>query len=258
MSLQRKYGFECPVCEQTIFSDTEPCPHCLSQYLFDKECSPDEFERSAQRLRKKLKNKPDFQIQKQLVQLLFLRGMEIRYSAPDKALQLFEEVVELEPNNWESRLKISWLSIRFIRYDRAIVVLLPVVDSPETTLLQKQRAYSNLSCAENWKPKSYSNNHHAESWARKGIALDGKGTSKLWENLATALKNQNKLEESSDALKQALKIGPKSLNVLEMYATLERQIKTEKKRQMKKKLTSLNLSSPIRLFSPTKNPYRKI
>jgi len=179
--------------------------------------------------------------------------MKLRYSNPAESLSFFEEILNLDPKHWESRLKVSWLSIRFEKSQRAIEVLLPVVESTETTILQKQRAYTNLSCAENWKTKD-SNNADAENWARTGIALDGEGSAKLWENLATALKSQNKLTEAREAFKKALKLNPKSKNAIERQASIEKHLKIKKKKNDQGK-QNLLIKSPR---AKTNQTYKKV
>jgi len=169
--------------------------------------------------------------------------MKIRYTNAAESLLFFEEVLKLDPKNWESRLKISWLSIRFEKSQHAIEVLLPVINSTETTVLQKQRAYTNLSCAENWKTKD-SKFEEAENWARLGIALDGEGTAKLWENLATSLKSQNKLSEARDSFKKALKLNPKSKNAIERQASIEKHLRIHKKKDETGAVQNLLIKSP--------------
>jgi len=194
-------------------------------------------------LREKLsKHEDDKDVRKELSRLLYFEAMKLRYDNSSESLSLFEEVVELQPEHWEARLKVSWLSIRFTKNERAIEALIPVVESSETTMLQKQRAYTNLSCAENWKEKA-ADYALAEKWARSGIALDSDGTAKLWENLATALKHQNKLEEARQAFKHAIKLNPKSVNAIERQASIDRHLKIQK-RQDGPKTKKFHLKSP--------------
>jgi len=241
---------ECPSCEQPITSDQEICPHCHNDFQIGLELTPEEFSQVIKELRIKVQTHIDESARKDLVKLLYSQAMKLRYVNSAESLSLFEDVVELEPNHWEARLKVSWLSIRFTKNERAIEVLLPVIASDETTVLQKQRAYTNLSCAENWKDKEFANYDQAEKWARIGIDLDKEGTAKLWENLATALKHQNRLEEARAAFKQALKLNPKSINAIERQASIEKHLKIQKKRDGKQK--RFHLKSPREFITGNK------
>jgi len=116
-------------------------------------------------------------------------------------------------------------------------------------MLQKQRAYTNLSCAENWKEKG-ADYALAEKWARSGIDLDREGTAKLWENLSTALKHQNKLEEARQAFKHAIKLNPKSVNAIERQASIDRHLKIQKRQDPKTK--KFHLKSPRDLMGGKK------
>jgi tetratricopeptide (TPR) repeat protein len=241
---------DCPSCEQPITSDQEVCPHCHNDFQIGLELTAEEFSGAVKDLRNKLNTNDDEDARKELVKLLYCQAMKLRYINAAESLVLFEDVVELDSKHWEARLKVSWLSIRFTKNERAIDVLLPVVASTETTLLQKQRAYTNLSCAENWKDKDLANYEEAEKWARTGIDLDGEGTAKLWENLATALKHQSRLEEARIAFKQALKLNPKSINAIERQASIEKHLKIQKKRDGKHK--KFHLKSPREFISGNK------
>jgi len=241
------------VCEQPRISDKEICPHCQTDNQISLELSPDEFNIVVNELRNKLKHKEDPEVRSEVVKLLYSQAMKLRYVNTSESLSLFEEVIKMDPKHWESRLKISWISIRLTNCQRAIEVLLPVVNSADTTMLQKQRAFTNLSCAENWKDKALADYIEAENWARKGIALDGEGSGKLWENLATALKYQNKLGEARIAFKQALILNPKSINAIERQASIDRHLRIQKKKEGKQNL--FNLVSPRGMKN---NQYKKL
>jgi len=166
------------------------------------------------------------------VQLLYSQAMKLRYEDASNSLKFFKEVLKIDKNHTEAALKTSWLCIKFAEYEEATNVLKPVVQSSHTTMLQKQRAYTNLACAAIWDTKN-PNYVMAEGYARDGIKLDGEGTNKLWENLATALKHQNKLEEAREAFRMALQLNPKSVNAIERQASIERHLKIEQKRKRK-------------------------
>jgi len=222
---------ECPTCEQPYTLDQQICPHCKSEYDVPLELSPTEYNALVLDYKDRLeKNENDITAHKELVKLLFLEAMRLRYDNSAQSLSLFEEVVTLQPDNWEARLKVSWLSIRFTKNERAIEVLLPIVESLETNFRQKQRAFTNLSCAENWKENN-ADPILAEKWARDGIDIDKEGTAMLWENLATALKNQLKLEESLVAFKNALKLNPKSWHAKQRKASIERHLNIQTEQQ---------------------------
>jgi len=242
---------ECPTCEQPYTLDQEICPHCRNEIIVGLEMTPAEWKQQVDSLRERHeKSESDKDIRKELGRLLYYEAMRQRYENSSESLSLFEEVVELQPLHWEARLKVSWLSIRFTKNERAIEALLPVVESEETTVLQKQRAYTNLSCAENWKEKT-ADYAQAEKWARLGIDLDNEGTAKLWENLATALKHQSKLEEARQAFKRAIKLNPKSVNAIERQASIDRHLKIQKRQDPKPK--KFHLKSPRDLIGKKKS-----
>jgi len=242
---------ECPTCEQPYTLDQEICPHCRNEIIVVLDMTAGEWKQQVDTLREKLeKSESDKDVRKELGRLLYYEAMRQRYDNSSESLSLFEEVVELHPLHWEARLKVSWLSIRFTKNERAIEVLLPVVESEETTVLQKQRAYTNLSCAENWKERA--DYTQAEKWARMGIDLDNEGTAKLWENLATALKHQNKLEEARQAFKHAIKLNPKSVNAIERQASIDRHLKIQKRHDGAKP-KKFHLKSPRDLIGKKKS-----
>jgi len=227
------------------------CPHCSSEYQVGLELTPEEFKQLRAELRERLEaDADDKKTRKELIQLLYFEAMRLRYEDNIESLALFEEVLELQPNHWEARMKVSWLCIRFMKNERAIEVLLPLVESSEPTILQKQRAYTNLSCAEDWK-KVDPDHVKAENWARIGIELDHEGTSKLWENLATALKSQQKYEEARAAFKHAIKLNPKSVNAIERQASIDRHLKIQKRQERGKKF---HLKNPRDLLPGKKSP----
>jgi len=235
---------ECPTCEQPYTNEENICPHCHNPIVVGLELTPTEWKQQVSKLKDILENNEnDKETRQELSQLLYFEAMKLRYDNSSESLALYEEVVELKPDHWEARLKVSWLSIRFTKSERAIDALLPVVESRETTQLQKQRAFTNLSCAENWKEKD-PNFIKAEQWAREGIALDKEGTAKLWENLATALKNQQRLEEARVAFKQAIKLNPKSVNAIERQASIDRHLKIQKRQEADGKGKKFRLKSP--------------
>jgi len=84
-----------------------------------------------------------------------------------------------------------------------------------------------------------------------GIDLDNEGTAKLWENLATALKHQNKLEEARQAFKHAIKLNPKSVNAIERQASIDRHLKIQKRHDPKPK--KFHLKSPRDLIGKKKS-----
>jgi len=229
-----KTRFEsCPTCEQPVPAEetSNQCPHCKQPLQVGLELdSGVDFEEHRKELAKKFKKNPeDTNIQNELAFLLYAQGMKLRYDAPQNALSFFEEVVKIAPKHYEARLKVSWLAIRFSKYKEAREVLQELLESDNATTLQRQRGYTNLSCAWNWDPEEPSP-VKAEKAARDGIALDEEGTAKLWENLATALRNQQLLEEARIAFRKALTLNPKSLNAIERQASIERHLKIQKKK----------------------------
>jgi len=235
---------DCPTCEQPYTTEENTCPHCHNAFVVVLDLGPTEWKQQVSKLKDILENdENDQDARQELSQLLYFEAMKLRYENSAESLSLLEEVVNVMPDHWEARLKVSWLSIRFTKNERAIEVLLPVVESSETTDLQKQRAYTNLSCAENWKEKD-PDFTKAVQWARAGIALDCEGTAKLWENLATALKNQQRLEEARVAFKHAIKLNPKSVNAIERQASIDRHLKIQKRQEADGKGKKFRLKSP--------------
>jgi len=233
-----KTRFEnCPTCEQPVPQETKICPHCKQPLQVGLETGIDtalDFEAQRTELSRRLKKSPDnTKLRDELALLVYLEAMKLRYDLPQNSLSLFQEVVVISPSHYEARLKVSWLAIRFSKYGLARDILDPVlVEGSDSTQLQKQRAYTNLSCACNWDPEDPAP-AKAEQAARAGIALDGEGTAKLWENLATSLRNQQRLEEAQTAFKRALTLNPKSLNAIERQASIERHLKIQRKRREK-------------------------
>jgi len=249
--MKREKHQTCPNCEQPFPLNTEKCPHCNRLPQIDLDVY--EFEEHKKKLEKKIKKHPDDQfIKDELVQLLYSQAMNLRYDDPSTSLSFFRDVLKLDPDHTEAALKTSWLCIKFAEYEEAIQVLLPVVSRSSTTL-QKQRAYTNLACASIWDPRN-AKYELAEEYARAGIALDGEGTNKLWENLATALKNQNRLEEARDAFQRALKLNPKSANAIERQASIERHLKIEhKKRKKEQRGSRFKIKSPREILGHRKS-----
>lgn len=85
---------------------------------------------------------------------LFSEAMDLRMNNPKKAQKLLEEVIKYDPRHVEARLKLSWclLKMNSFKYDYD-ALLMPVAKSDEANLDQKQRAYTNLSCAIAFNPK---------------------------------------------------------------------------------------------------------
>jgi len=244
---------KCPNCENPYDPALETCPHCHKAPEIDLDIDDENtLQETVKELKSKLKKNPgDKLLRDELSSLLYSQGMKYRYDKPAPSLDYFKECVKVDPDHLEARMKVSWLCIKFSKYLEVQEILKPLVESKETTLLQKQRAYTNLSCAANWAeiPKW----DDAEKYAREGIALDGEGTAKLWENLATALRNQERLQEAHEAFRQALKLNPKSINAIERQASIERHLKVQKK-----KTTTTHkkwkIKSPREFLKGTKSP----
>jgi len=155
--------------------------------------------------------------------------MDMRYDEPARSLILFEEVVKIQPNHYEACLKISWLTIQLNQYQRVREILQRIVDSNDSTIHQKQRAYNNVSCS--WLFQRPPDFVAAETSAFAGIKVDGKGTNKLWENYAASLKHQGRLEEARDAYANALLLNPMSENALQRHASVEKHYKAQRRDQ---------------------------
>jgi len=234
-----KTRFElCPTCEQPVAAEGETiCPHCKQplQVNLDLDSGLD-IDAQRKELEKRIKKNPEDKVARtEFAFFLYSQGMQKRYDAPQNALAFFEEVVKVAPDHYEARLKASWLCIRFSKYKQAREVLEAILESDTATTLQKQRAFTNMSCAWNWDP-DHPSPVEAEKAARAGIALDSEGTAKLWENLATSLRNQDKLEEARTAFRKALKLNPKSLNAIERQASIEKHLKIQRRHEKGSKL----------------------
>jgi len=232
----------CHKCDQVFALKKSTCPHCKAEYTvplsdIDTAVSEEEawvvFENDVKRLRPKIHIQ---ETRAELVDLMFKRAIAARYSQPRRSIDLFTEVVALDPKNWEARIKISWLSIRFSEF-LALVPIVEPITLPDSgaTVEQKQRASNNLVCSYMFRlPMDMVN---AEKYAREGIALDRTGSVKLWENLGSTLKHQGRLVEARDAFNFALTIDPNSdfakanllnLNVAEKQRKKSKPVGTDK------------------------------
>jgi len=159
--------------------------------------------------------------------------METRFKDPMRSRELFKEVLEMDSNHFEARLKLSWHEIRFGNAHCTPGLLEPVVASPTATLEQKQRAYNNLSCA--FLVMVVPDAVKAEKWAIAGIQLDGRGSPKLWENLGGAYKEQGRLHEAVDAFTKSLLMDPTSKHSKRNIKAIEKEIKNQGKSMKKDK-----------------------
>jgi len=204
----------CQHCEQVFPLKKSVCPHCKKTYsgalsdvapqgLTDQDWIA--FDEKAKRLRKS----KSASSRAELINLLFETAMAIRYTLPNRSLELFNEVVTLDPENFEARIKVSWFRIKQKDFLSFIPLLEPVVHpDSHATSEQRQRAYNNLVCSYMFRcPPDYST---SEKLARAGIAVDEKGSVKLWENLGIVLKETGRYSEARDAFLFALTIDPQS------------------------------------------------
>jgi len=223
------------------------CPHCKSSddVILDVKLEYDPtkqeefwgaFDKEVKRLRKLL---PDSR--NELVAFLFKNAMDVRYEHPKRSHQLFHEVIALKPQHWESRIKLSWLEIRFNNFLNIIPLLDPIIaSSSSATIEQKQRAYNNIVCSYLFRLPS--DIISAEKFAKKGIDLEPTGNVKLWENYGTVLLQQGRLVEAREAYQQALELDPNSeftLASLNSLKNMDKKSKNEK--MMEKKKSKKNL-----------------
>jgi len=204
----------CQHCEQVFPLKKSTCPHCKKTYSGAlSEVAPQglteqewiAFDEKAKRLRKS----KSASSRAELITLLFETAMAIRYTLPNRSMELFLEVVTLDPENFEARIKVSWFRIKQKDFLSFVTLLEPVVHpDSHATPEQRQRAYNNLVCSYMFRfPPDYS---AAEKLARAGIAVDEKGSVKLWENLGIILKETGRYSEARDAFAFALTIDPQS------------------------------------------------
>jgi tetratricopeptide (TPR) repeat protein len=149
--------------------------------------------------------------QTRLISILFARAMAERYTNPPKALELFQEVVSLDKEHHEARIKCSWLMICLKQFSSIISVLQPIINppSPSATSDQLQRAYNNAVCSALFSDTP--DYFLAEKFAREGIRVNPQGNVlKLWEHLGKALQEQGRVAEARDAFNAALAICPDS------------------------------------------------
>jgi len=159
---------------------------------------------------------------------LFINAMEIRYKQPLQSLELLREVLSMDPQHNEARLKSSWLELRLNNYSAVHTILQPVIASQRSTLEQKQRAYNNMTCACLFvSPPECTK---AEKLALTGIQLDGNGTPKLWENYGSALQQQDRLPEALEAFTKSLLLEPESVKARNFIKETEKQIKRNSKK----------------------------
>jgi len=220
----------CQTCEQVFQHSAKVCPHCKTPYTvhlaFEIDVSEDGlgFDGDISKIQSS-----NSESRADILHATFTRAMETRYREPMRSKELFKEVIAMDPNHYESRLKVSWHEIRFGCTQVIPALLEPVISSSTSTLEQKQRAYNNLSCACIVGPLL--NAAGAEKWALAGIRLDGKGTPKLWENLGVAYREQGRLQLSLEAFTKSLLIDPNSKHVQKSIKFLEKDIKNQSKKE---------------------------
>eukprot|EP01130_Rhizamoeba_saxonica_P002184 TRINITY_DN1200_c0_g1_i1.p1 TRINITY_DN1200_c0_g1~~TRINITY_DN1200_c0_g1_i1.p1 ORF type:complete len:239 (-),score=44.07 TRINITY_DN1200_c0_g1_i1:63-779(-) len=134
--------------------------------------------------------------------------MRNRYDCHEKSLKLFLEIIDIDPDMFEARLKISWISLKRGEYELCREVLKYVVESPNANLSQKRRAYTNLSCSHNWDDEDFDNETFAEEYARKGLEIAR--TSKLLENLGSSLRKQHRIDEAIEIYQELVEMDPNS------------------------------------------------
>jgi len=201
-------------------------------------------------------------VRDEYIHYLYDSAMKLRSLDMDRSSELLMELNELDPNNYESALKLSWLLIRKDNLLLAREVLIVIVKSNESTMNQKQRAYTNIACCWNFdiQPDNYLK---AERAARKGIKLNGIGTIKLWENLAVALKKQEKFEEAIDSYENLLKlvddVSPIHEEIYKIRKLIKKQRKFEKKGFVKSEKTfNTSQIEPIQISTSNKGDKRKM
>jgi tetratricopeptide (TPR) repeat protein len=220
----------CPTCEQLFKANCRICPHCKSSTIvklnFDSVDSSDEDMGLADEVLKFIANKDD------VIHSVFVRAMELRVKNPEKSKALFRQVLELEPEHFEARLKLSWHLLHSERTGEVPGLLEPIISSEKSTVEQKQRAYNNLSCA--FLAPDNTDAPAAEKWAKAGIDTDGTGTTKLWDNLGCAYRKQGKLREALDAFTKSLLMNPKSKHSKQSIKLVEMEIKRKDSKPPKK------------------------
>eukprot|EP01128_Nolandella_sp_AFSM9_P012315 TRINITY_DN9154_c0_g1_i1.p1 TRINITY_DN9154_c0_g1~~TRINITY_DN9154_c0_g1_i1.p1 ORF type:complete len:304 (+),score=75.12 TRINITY_DN9154_c0_g1_i1:100-912(+) len=191
------------------------------------------------------------------VQELFDAGMDLRNSKPHKALKKFLEILDLQEDHVEARLKIIWLLLKDknFRYDFD-ALMQPVIDSDTATLAQKQRAYTNWSCSISFNPKDKRFNR-AEKLAQAGVDLDGIGTHSLFENLGNALRRQGKLSEASDAFQSAVALNPHSSNALARVKSIQNFLDPSKQQRTSNPIDKVLAGKDLSSFRSELNSLRK-
>jgi len=235
----------CQTCEEIFEKNSKKCPHCLCEYSKSKVTGFGQDNEAFDRVRVKLDRTKDTRPENraEFVHLLFSRAMELRYKDPKRSRELFYQVIFHNPDNYEARMKASWLEIRLGKYENIQALLEPLVKSKTSTMDQKQRAYNNLCCGSLFNnPSDYS---PAENYALLGIGLDGVGTRKLWENYGTVLKNQNKLVESRVAFNKALDLDPTSDHAQRCIKSLDKLIKQQQQQQQQQQLTIVTTTATV-------------
>jgi len=227
----------CHNCEQVYPLKKAACPHCKSAYSASlSDVDPTAGDLSVQEWMafeektKRLRNSKKSSSRTELAALLFQTAMIVRYTQPRRSLEMFNEVASLEPENYEARIKVSWLSIKF----KDFVTYLPLLEAvvhPDSraTPEQRQRAYNNIVCSYMFRPNP--DFFTAEKLVRTGIAIDEKGSVKLWENLGMILKQLGRYSEARDAYQTVLKLDPQSDFAKQMLLTLHKKDKSKSLKQ---------------------------
>jgi len=260
MFKQQNNQKRCGTCEQLYAASMASCPHCreddnvpLSDVAANTVLEEEDwvvFEGQIAALKKK---EIIGETRKDLIRALFTRAMEVRYKQPHRSRDLFAQVVALDYDNYEARIKISWLDIRLRRMEQIFAMLEPVITSEKSTPEQKKRAYNNICCSFLFcKPVELNS---AYIYAKKGLEVDDFGSDKLWENYASILIHQCKFAEARDALKRALVLEPNSLFALHKLEEVNKIIKQQEKhtKKMERKVMKENQENSFELLPWVKN-----
>jgi len=250
----------CGTCDQLFAVEMASCPHCREEDnvpLSDVGSNTLEeedwiaFEGQIASLKKK---ECIGETRKDLIRALFSRAMEVRYKQPNRSRDLFAQVVAMDLDNYEARIKISWLDIRLGKLGQIFAILEPVIKSETSTPEQKKRAYNNICCSFLFN-KTHPDIASAYIYAKKGLEVDDIGSDKLWENYATILINQCKYVEARDALKRAVILEPNSVFAQNKLEDVDKILKQQEKhtKKMEQKAMKENKENSFELVPWVKN-----
>jgi tetratricopeptide (TPR) repeat protein len=232
----------CFVCEQVIELDAVVCPHCkrpadVSLLTIDSE--EPYFSNEKDRLKVSMLVGEEGAL-KNYVDFLFDVAMKIRNTEATRGMELLKEIISLDENHLEARVKLSFRYVQESEWEAVMEVLTPVIKNVDATILQKQRAFNNLSVACHQNKEMEDHAERAAAYAEEGINLDGIGTYHLWDNYGLAKFKLEKYQDAVICFRRAYDIHP-----IKEFSNKLKLTESKAKKQRKRGENTIEVKSPI-------------